>query len=504
MRCLARESLLAIKQKFPDEREETYAAFIGRLIYYRYINPAIVTPETFDIVSNTLGAVPRKNLAEISKMLTQITSGTVFGDDNPCLTPLNSYVLEAIKTLNTWFLEVADVPDAESHFHAHEFMDVTVQPKPVYISPNEVYSMHTLLMQHLDHLAPHREDPLRVIISELDGVPHLLGNDELKDARDRAITLELTNRFADVKDPHAEEKALWVQAKRGVLAILRVQPSNDLVESLMQAVTDDHEALWEEIVDKELVTDRMRQRRRRMPSTTGADSTYRLEDIQSLSFREVKAHAIYYLLELEKMSKVTRADGYQAILNAIAGDVRSKHRKRLQRQIEMESMQEAMAYLAERKKYFEEQINSYHNYVEGAMNTMQRGKGKKRFVMPFTKQYFHLRDLQKSGKSPQFGSFKYSAQDLYDKGILLSMDQFSPRQFDRINIVISSNKIGVFTMEVYNTNMGVTSLIASTDLRMEDLLQAQFENRVSLALFDGMAKVNLNLLLYQINKKFYV
>lgn len=38
-------------------------------------------------------------------------------------------------------------------------------------------------------------------------------------------------------------------------------------------------------------------------------------------------------------------------------------------------MQEAKAHLAERKKYFEEQINSYHNYIETAMNTMQRGKG---------------------------------------------------------------------------------------------------------------------------------
>jgi Ras GTPase-activating-like protein IQGAP2/3 len=123
-------------------------------------------------------------------------------------------------------------------------------------------------------------------------------------------------------------------------------------------------------------------------------------------------------------------------------------------------------------------------------------------VIPFTKQYFHLRDLQRSGKNPQFGSYKYSAQDLYDKGILLSIDQFSPRQFDRVDLVISSNKVGVFSMEVYSSNSGVSSLVASTDLRMEDLLQAQFENRVSLALFDGMAKFNLNLLLYQINKKY--
>ena len=89
----------------------------------------------------------------------------------------------------------------------------------------------------------------------------------------------------------------------------------------------------------------------------------------------MKALAISNLLELEKQGKITREDGFQGILNAIAGDVRSKHRKRLQRQQEMESMNEALRQLAERKKYFEEQIDSYHNYVETAMNTMQRGKG---------------------------------------------------------------------------------------------------------------------------------
>jgi Ras GTPase-activating-like protein IQGAP2/3 len=41
----------------------------------------------------------------------------------------------------------------------------------------------------------------------------------------------------------------------------------------------------------------------------------------------------------------------------------------------MESMDEALKHLADRKKYFEEQINSYHDYVEAAMSTMQRGKG---------------------------------------------------------------------------------------------------------------------------------
>lgn len=58
MRYLARETLLALKvfhpidltrcrldaaqSKFPQETPEAYAACIGRMVYYRYINPAIM------------------------------------------------------------------------------------------------------------------------------------------------------------------------------------------------------------------------------------------------------------------------------------------------------------------------------------------------------------------------------------------------------------------------------------------------------------------------------
>ena len=119
--------------------------------------------------------------------------------------------------LNTDALQiVADVPDAETQYHAHEFLDVAVQPKPIYITRNEVYSTHRLLSQHLEHLvsvtrqarciscsltclqAPRRDDPLRTIIMELGGVPNLL-NDELGEKNEKPVTLELTNRFANVK-----------------------------------------------------------------------------------------------------------------------------------------------------------------------------------------------------------------------------------------------------------------------------------------------------------------
>jgi Ras GTPase-activating-like protein IQGAP2/3 len=127
---------------------------------------------------------------------------------------------------------------------------------------------------------------------------------------------------------------------------------------------------------------------------------------------------------------------------------------------------------------------------------------KKRFVLPFTKQYFHLRDLHKSGETPQFGSFLYTAKYLYEKGILLSIEQYSPRQFDKIQLTMSSNSPGVFTLLLESTLLGLPTRIASEDVRMEDLLQAKYEKRPSLSLFDGKVKVNFELFLYQINKKY--
>ena len=139
-----------------------------------------------------------------------------------------------------------------------------------------------------------------------------------------------------------------------------------------------------------------------------------------------------------------------------------------------------------------------HSQLHCTKSSCRKKRG---FVLPFTKQYFHLRDLQKAGKTPQFGSYKYSAQHFYDKGILLSIDQHSPRQFDKIDIVLSSNEVGVFTIEILNNALGITNRVAHADVKMEDLLQAQFENKASYSLFNGLAKFNLNLLLWQINKK---
>jgi hypothetical protein len=57
-----------------------------------------------------------------------------------------------VKIAVTNVFAVSNVPEAEAHYHAHEFLDATVQPKSIFISPNEVYNMHALLSQALEEL----------------------------------------------------------------------------------------------------------------------------------------------------------------------------------------------------------------------------------------------------------------------------------------------------------------------------------------------------------------
>ena len=76
----------------------------------------------------------------------------------------------------------------------------------------------------------------------------------------------------------------------------------------------------------------------------------------------------------------------------------------------------------------------------------------------------------------------------------------SPSQsWKKVSITISSDEVGVF--EVQGKFMGVN--LYTTELRLEELLQRQFDKIQTMTLF-GTAVVNVNLLLYLINKKFYV
>ncbi|KAG0144428.1 hypothetical protein CROQUDRAFT_47337 [Cronartium quercuum f. sp. fusiforme G11] len=491
IRYIAREIFRGLQVKFESEPEDALAKVVLHMIYYRYLQPAVVAPETYDVVDSVIGPLARKNLAEVSKMLNQISVGRLFSDENPYLVPLNEYVTHATTKFGIWFNELVQVEDAEIHFAVDEYLDHTVSTKPtIFISPNEIYSTHSLVLSDLDRIAPGKDDPLRAVVLELGGAPSA-ASAELDQARAGEIALNLENRLAVNQDPEAEMKALWVKTKRYVLAMLKVQPRVTLMDAFLEPVNEEHEDEWARIVMEEVEWEQRRIGRRVDERPAGNT----LEDVHSLSFQELKARTLENVLELEKLGKLSREDNYQGILDSLAKDILQRNRRRIQRRVDMAMLANTLAHLQDKQRYLEEQEAQYNAYISDSMAGLQKKGIKKKFVMPFTPQWHHLRSLEKKGRrKPTFGSYKYSAQRLYEKGILLSIDQFSPKQFDKVSLIISCDQVGVFKLEAQYVDEPVRN--GSVELRMEDLLEAQFAGRQSVRL--EVAKLNLNLLLYLI------
>ncbi|KAJ2523382.1 iqgap- protein [Coemansia sp. RSA 2049] len=746
MRYIARELRSALTAKFPDEPEPQVMKIVGHLVYYRYINPAIVAPESFDVIETTISPLQRKNLAEIAKMLNQVSVGKHFNEDNMFLQPLNNYVGYTSAKFLSYSFEVTEVVDPEVYFQVDEFTDLATLNKPsVLMSVGEIQAIHQALEANLDKIAPPipeqikqrfgsyeavigiierrrrqeeeratgvsggtggdpsasaasiaggggsedddddtdladaipqgtvlverpaadgassasagggrvlvLEDPLRVILQDLGAAPRTRVDPYSR----HEIQLDLADRFADdaitimsgsaatsvlaasasqiLSDaaisasqasyggggllrhqPTAKEAVhakaeraaklhrLFLETKRKWLSILRVQSGASLLEILERPVAAADESRWRATIQLELAKLEDRRQKhaaqwqrqweaqqqaallresqeaisfgvpgRSSPAPSKKQSQQQLSqkcppppalpgekvvrELALMTFSELKRQVAKAMRVLEaerwvertrksnigtgnnlsskqasqqasqqqqqpavrpayaSVFRVRRSDGYQGMLNAVARDIRTKAQRRERRRAEMRRIRITLLNLREKSDYLESQRQSYEQYLDSCTKKLAAGGDssvgaaqarqvrRMHSVLPFTRQYFHLRDLQRSGRVPRFGSYKYSAEKLYYKGVIVSVEGYPPRQLDKISLTISSDEAGVFDVQV--SLMGVRMPGGGCEIRMQDLLQLQYDNVQTMTLYEGSVVVNTNLLVFLINKKFY-
>ena len=385
-----------------------------------------------------------------------------------------------------------DVPNAEAHFDIDEFNDLYARTKPtLYIKMADIFSIHHLLVADVSYISPSQDDVLREVIRELGSAKS--NENELMNVSSSEICLTLNPKLHDVEDPDAEIKSLFMETKRCILYIIRVQSGPDLMDIMVKPISMEDEDRWDNIVRDELSSGN-----RKRGAYAEANT---LIDIASMSYVELKRTALENIIRLEKFGRITHHNHYQDLLNAIAVDIRTKHRRRIQRQRELEGVRLTLGRLNDQTTYLEQQLKTYNDYIEQAMVTLQNKKGKKRFLLPFTKQWDHERELARAGRTPKFGSYKYSAQELANRGILVSWKGYSERQWNQIDMTISSNEVGIFSIE---GSMGSIAMPGATaQVPLDDLLQAQFNNTQFLEFFGNAVRLNVNLFLHLIMRKFY-
>lgn len=94
---------------------------------------------------------------------------------------------------------------------------------------------------------------------------------------------------------------------------------------------------------------------------------------------------------------------------------------------------------------------------------------------------------------------KYSGAKLAERGVLLEIDGLSTSQFKNVQFdIIPTDHNGVFTIK--GKFMGIE--MEQVEIDIQDLLQKQYEGVAIMDLF-GKAKINVNLLIFLLNSKFY-
>ncbi|KAK6643236.1 hypothetical protein RUM43_004741 [Polyplax serrata] len=404
LRFIAKLLKNALLQKFPSTPEKDILKIVGNLVYYQYINSAIVAPDAFYTISlpanQPMKVEQRRNLASIAKIL---------------------HFAAAKKGVRGRTLR---------------FQVAQIEKPRIYITLEEIRECHRLLLEVRQEIAPDPMDVVHEILDDLGPPPSLavlVGYNNSSDATlSRAgkmqVCLELDNTFQGPPEDPTDIEQLFIKTK-------------------------------------ELISSRL---------------SYLHGETLAIAVKDPKHFDIATnLAKLELAGMVKSSDDYCDIVKSLLQDVSHKQEyRRLQNQ-EISVLRTAQQRLNEKRRFYEEQVAHYEQYLKTCLNNLTAPGNKTKFKKE--------------------RSLKYSGTRLRDKGILISLDGVPPGQLKNVQFEISTTKFnGIYS--IHGRFMGIE--VEKIDIDIQELLKLQFEGLREMDLF-GKAQINVNLLLHLLNKKFH-
>ncbi|NXU70825.1 IQGA2 protein, partial [Oreotrochilus melanogaster] len=503
MKYIAKVLKSSLHEKFPEATEDELLKIVGNLLYYRYMNPAIVAPDGFDIIDITAGGQihpdQRRNLGCVAKVLQHAASNKLFEGESEHLSSMNTYLSQTYQKFRNFFQAACDVPEPEEKFNIDEYSDMVTLSKPIiYISIEEIINTHSLLLEHQDAIATEPNDLLNELLEGLGPVPDVesfLGegavdpNDPnrestLNQLAKTEISLSLTSKYELREGEDRDLKSLMIKTKRLIVDVIRTQPGDTLLEILETPASAQQDSEHLKLVEKRAILDSKTPEKMKHSQSIFEDGQLPIEQKKRKIQRNLRA--------LEQAGLVSSATKYQEIINEIAKDIRNQRRYRHHRKAELVKLQQTLNALNSKTAFYEEQINYYNTYIKTCLDNLTR-KNSRRSIKLDGKE-----EARGSKKLKQI-SLKYTAARLHEKGVILEIEDLQTNQFKNVMFDITpGEEVGDF--EIKAKFLGVE--MEKVQLHFQDLLQMQYEGVAVMKMFDK-AKVNVNLLIFLLNKKFY-
>ncbi|XP_076015996.1 ras GTPase-activating-like protein IQGAP2 [Genypterus blacodes] len=503
MRYIAKVLKNTLHEKFPDASEDELMKIVGNLLYYRYMNPAIVAPDGFDIIDMTAGGQlhvdQRRNLGSVAKMLQHAAANKLFEGENAHMTPMNNYISETYEKFRLFFQSACDVTELEEKFNIDEYSDMVTLSKPIiYISIEEIINTHSLLLEHLEAISPDHNDLLHELLQDLGDVPDieaLLGegavdaddpnrDSTLSQLAKTEISLTLTSKFELLEGDDKDMKSLMTKTKKLIVDVVRIQHGESLPEILETPASAPQESEHSKIVERRAVQDAQ--------APEGLKSSLAVLEDSQLPLEQKKRKILRNLRTLEQAGLVTTSSKYQELINEMSKDIRYQRRYRQRRKAELVKLQQTLTALNSKADFYQDQMNYYDTYIKTCLDNLNRKNARRSIKLD-------SKGDEKGSKKWKPQSLKYTAARLHEKGVILEIEGLQTNQFKNVMFDISpSEEVGDF--EVKAKFMGVE--MEKVQLHFQDLLQLQYDGVAVMKMFDK-AKVNVNLLIFLLNKKFY-
>ncbi|KZO90678.1 ras GTPase-activating protein [Calocera viscosa TUFC12733] len=449
------------KRRFPDASDTAICSLIGGFFFLRFINPAIVTPQSYMLVDATPAKHPRRTLTLIAKMLQNLANKPSYAKEQYMIT-LNPFVENNKTRINQFLNNLCEVSDFYDTLEMDQYMALSKKDLRINITMNEMYNTHALLGQHLDQMAPSEKAHLRILLEDLGAAPEQVSRKE-----NRTMELPLFSRWEvpiqDLTTAFAGEgnvthsDILYMEAKSIFVNLIRSIPgANDKLPIDLEGLAE------------------------RAATTKDAALVRKGIKVKEMLRELVEAHIL------------DPSDGYHLMQEEVAAELVHLGNLRDKVLLETRSLDAVYRNISDHNDYLKSQLEQYKAYLQNVRKSSGNDKSSTGVgvITVGGKE-------KKPAKAIVQGPYRFTHAQLEKEGIIVESNVPEARR-PNIYFNITSPSPGAFIIALHYK--GREKAILEMDLKIDDLLEKHKDNKHLLDL--EYVQLNVPKVLALLNKVF--
>ncbi len=429
IRWICQQIRVLVRDKFADVTREQVCSLIGGFFLLRFVNPAVVTPQTFMMVEAKTSPQVKRNLTILAKVLQNLANNVKFGGvKETYMEPLNPFLARAGPRLNAFLETLTQVSSLEERLQLDHFVALAKrdQNQLIHITLNEMYSCSRLLQKHVDAVCAAADDPLRRFLHELGAPPE---NVPRKD--NLVVDLKLVEDRATVAALDAERpEQLYADTKWLLFSVVRAVPSLD---------------------SKADVEANLRLARQFADAHKNAPLAERVEQTRA------------NLERLCELGRVSRDDNFAQLRKDVVEETLQYEKQIGKTTADLKMLRTVYRDVMERNDFLQEQLAAYKLYLDNVRATA---------AAPTKSKSARANTLEGRLGTPSDAVATFTHAQLEKDGVITTSDVPTERR-PNITLQFSSKQSGIYNVAVLYKARQISELT----LKLDDLLERQHKGR---------------------------